>query len=98
MIGWSLSRRPHACVKNERLEDGRSMQENELVVDSRSDRKRRFNQFDLNLLRALDVLLEEQNITHSAARMNVTQPAMSAALQRMRDYFGDQLLIRVGRE
>jgi LysR family transcriptional regulator, nod-box dependent transcriptional activator len=74
------------------------MQENELVVDSRSDRKRRFNQFDLNLLRALDVLLEEQNITHSATRMNVTQPAMSAALQRMRDYFGDQLLIRVGRE
>jgi LysR family transcriptional regulator, nod-box dependent transcriptional activator len=74
------------------------MQEIELGVDSRSDRKRRFNQFDLNLLRALDVLLEEQNITHSAARMNVTQPAMSAALQRMRDYFGDQLLIRVGRE
>jgi LysR family transcriptional regulator, nod-box dependent transcriptional activator len=70
-----------------------------LVVDSfGSDRKRRFNQFDLNLLRALDVLLEEQNITHAAARMNVTQPAMSGALQRMRDYFGDQLLIRVGRE
>ena len=63
-----------------------------------SDRKRRFNQFDLNLLRALDVLLEEQNITHAATRMNVTQPAMSGALQRMRDYFGDQLLIRVGRE
>jgi LysR family transcriptional regulator, nod-box dependent transcriptional activator len=74
------------------------MEEIELVVDSRSDRKRRFHQFDLNLLRALDVLLEEQNITHAATRMNVSQPAMSAALQRMRDYFGDQLLIRVGRE
>ena len=75
------------------------MEEIEPVVDSfKSDRKRRFHQFDLNLLRALDVLLEEQNITHAATRMNVTQPAMSAALQRMRDYFGDQLLIRVGRE
>ena len=75
------------------------MEEIGLGVDSfGSNRKRRFNQFDLNLLRALDVLLEEQNITHAATRMNVTQPAMSGALQRMRDYFGDQLLIRVGRE
>ena len=79
--------------------DQRPVEEIGLVVDSfGSGRKRRFNQFDLNLLRALDVLLEEQNITHAAARMNVTQPAMSGALQRMRDYFGDQLLIRVGRE
>lgn len=60
--------------------------------------ERRFNRFDLNLLRALDVLLEERNVTYAANRLCVTQPAMSAALQRMRDFFGDQLLVRVGRE
>lgn len=64
----------------------------------KAERKRPFHQFDLNLLRALDVLLEERNVTHAATRMNVSQPAMSGALQRMRDFFGDQLLIRVGRE
>ena len=60
--------------------------------------KRRFNRFDLNLLRALDALLEERNVTHAASRLCLTQPAMSAALQRMRDFFDDQLLVRVGRE
>lgn len=96
--------RVYQAIEPDRLLEGAVMpqppvEEIGLVADSfGSDRKRRFNQFDLNLLRALDVLLEEQNITHAAARMNVTQPAMSGALQRMRDYFGDQLLIRVGRE
>jgi DNA-binding transcriptional LysR family regulator len=63
-----------------------------------SEREKAFNRFDLNLLRVLDVLLEEKNVTHAANRMHVTQPAMSGALQRMRDFFNDQLLVRVGRE
>lgn len=54
--------------------------------------------FDLNLLLALDVLLDERNITHAATRLSLSQPAMSGVLQRLRDFFEDQLLVRVGRE
>ena len=57
-----------------------------------------FHRFDLNLLIALDTLLREKNITRAAERVFVSQPAMSAALHRLRDYFGDPLLVRVGRE
>jgi LysR family nod box-dependent transcriptional activator len=62
------------------------------------EREKALNRFDLNLLRVLDVLLEEKNVTHAANRMFVSQPAMSGALQRMREFFNDQLLVRVGRE
>ncbi len=57
-----------------------------------------FHRFDLNLLIALDTLLREKNITRAAEKVFVSQPAMSAALHRLRDYFGDPLLIRVGRD
>jgi LysR family nod box-dependent transcriptional activator len=56
------------------------------------------NRFDLNLLIALDALLQEKNVTRAAERVFVSQPAMSAALQKLRDYFNDPLLVRVGRE
>jgi LysR family transcriptional regulator, nod-box dependent transcriptional activator len=56
------------------------------------------NKFDLNLLIALNALLQEKNVTRAAERVYVSQPAMSAALQKLRDYFRDPLLIRVGRE
>ena len=56
------------------------------------------NYFDLNLLRALDALLAEKNVTRAAERVFITQPAMSGALHRLRDYFKDQLLVRMGRE
>jgi DNA-binding transcriptional LysR family regulator len=56
------------------------------------------NKFDLNLLIALNALLLEKNVTRAAERVFVSQPAMSAALQKLRDYFRDPLLIRVGRE
>lgn len=52
---------------------------------------------DLNLLRALDALLREKSVTRAAVRLNVTQQAMSGSLRRLRDYFGDELLVRVGR-
>ncbi len=48
---------------------------------------------DLNLLRALDVLIAERNVTRAALRLNLSQPALSAQLNRLRDIFGDQLLI-----
>ena len=54
--------------------------------------------FDLNLLIALDALLSERSVTRAAERLNITQPAMSNALQRMRLRFDDQILERQGRE
>lgn len=56
-----------------------------------------FKNFDLNLLVALDTLLTERNVTRAAERLHVTQPAMSNALQRMREYFDDPILVRIGR-
>jgi len=56
------------------------------------------NRFDLNLLIALDALLHEKNVTRAAERVFVSQPAMSAALQKLREYFDDPLLVRVGRD
>ncbi len=58
----------------------------------------RFNGLDLNLLLAFHVMMEERNVTRAARRMNVSQPAMSAALARLRDYFGDELLVAHGRQ
>lgn len=52
---------------------------------------------DLNLLKALDALLAEQSVTRAAARLGVTQPAMSGMLTRLRDTFGDPLFVRARR-
>ena len=54
----------------------------------------RFKRLDLNLLVALDLLLETRSVSQAAARMNLSQPAMSSALARLREYFGDELLVR----
>jgi DNA-binding transcriptional LysR family regulator len=43
----------------------------------------------LNLLIALDALLREKNVTRAAERVFVSQPAMSAALHKLREYFND---------
>lgn len=48
---------------------------------------------DLNLLASLDVLIEEANVTRAAARLGISQPALSAQLARLRDAFGDPLLV-----
>jgi DNA-binding transcriptional LysR family regulator len=48
---------------------------------------------DLNLLISLDALIEEANVTRAAARLNVSQPALSAQLARLRHIFGDPLLV-----
>jgi DNA-binding transcriptional LysR family regulator len=53
---------------------------------------------NLNLLIALHALLEEGNVTRAGDRLGMSQPAMSAALSRLRRHYGDELLIRVGRE
>ena len=51
---------------------------------------------DLNLLIALNALIEEQNVTRAGERVGLTQPAMSAALARLRRHFGDELMVRHG--
>lgn len=57
----------------------------------------RLDKFDLNLLVVLDALLEERNVTRAAERLHIGQSAASAALGRLRDYFGDSLMVQVGR-
>jgi DNA-binding transcriptional LysR family regulator len=53
---------------------------------------------DLNLLVALAALLEDRNLTRAAEKTNMSQPAMSGALARLRRHFDDELLVRAGRE
>ncbi|APR74790.1 Transcriptional regulator [Minicystis rosea] len=52
---------------------------------------------DANLLVALHALLREKNVTRAARRVGREQSSMSHALARLRDHFGDPLLVRAGR-
>jgi len=52
---------------------------------------------DLNRLHALHALLEERHVTRAAKRCFLSQPAMSRVLDRLRETFGDPLLLRTGR-
>lgn len=54
-------------------------------------------QLDLNLLIALDALLEEGGVTAAADRLNLSAPAMSRTLGRIRRATGDGILVRTGR-
>lgn len=57
----------------------------------------RFQRLDLNLLVALDALLTERSVSLAADRLNLSQSATSSALGRLRDYFGDDLMVVRGR-
>lgn len=57
----------------------------------------RYQRLDLNLLSALRALLTECNVTRAAEQLHITQPAMSGALGRLRDFFEDPLIVPVGR-
>jgi DNA-binding transcriptional LysR family regulator len=48
---------------------------------------------DLNLLVTFEALLAERNVSRAAARLGLSQPAVSAQLARLRDVFGDQLFV-----
>lgn len=52
------------------------------------------SKIDLNLLIYLDVLLREKNVTRAAGQLNITQPAMSNGLKRLRTLFNDPILVR----
>jgi LysR family transcriptional regulator, nod-box dependent transcriptional activator len=58
----------------------------------------RYHKLDLNLLTALKALLAEKNVTRAGESVHVTQSAMSGILARLRDYFGDPLIVQVGRK
>lgn len=58
----------------------------------------RFDKLDLNLLVALDALIGEQSVTGASRRLFLSQPAVTSALNRLRDYFGDELLVLEGRQ
>jgi DNA-binding transcriptional LysR family regulator len=49
---------------------------------------------DLNLLKAFDALISERAVTRAAARIGLSQPAMSHALSRLRSLFADDLFVR----
>lgn len=55
---------------------------------------RQLAKVDLNLLLALQILLEERNVSKAAKRLYITQPAMSKTLSRLRDVFEDRLFTR----
>jgi len=52
-----------------------------------------FAKLDLNLLTTLDVLLAEHHVTRAADRLNLSQPSVSVHLARLREAFGDPLLL-----
>ena len=57
----------------------------------------RLKGLDLNLLVALDILLDERSVSRTAERLHLSQPAASAALSRLRDFFKDELLVLHGK-
>jgi LysR family transcriptional regulator, nod-box dependent transcriptional activator len=63
-----------------------------------NSREMRYHKLDLNLLTALKALLAEKNVTRAGESVHVTQSAMSGILARLRDYFGDPLIVQVGRK
>lgn len=58
----------------------------------------RFDRLDLNLLVALDALIEDRSVSQSAKRLYLSQPAISGALNRLREFFKDDILVPSGRQ
>ncbi|WP_321858500.1 LysR substrate-binding domain-containing protein [Paraburkholderia tropica] len=57
----------------------------------------RLGHFDMNLLVALDALLDTRSVTRASERLHIGASATSSALGRLREYFNDPLLMQVGR-
>jgi DNA-binding transcriptional LysR family regulator len=55
------------------------------------------SRIDLNLLVVLETIVAEGGVSRAAERLNLTQPAVSHALGRLRALFGDPLFVRHGR-
>ncbi|WP_191229103.1 LysR family transcriptional regulator [Aurantiacibacter xanthus] len=59
-------------------------------------RSGRLRDLNLNHLLTLDAVLEHRNLTRAAEQLDVTQGAISQSLSRLRSFFNDELLVRVG--
>ncbi|HEX8445980.1 MAG TPA: LysR family transcriptional regulator [Sphingomonas sp.] len=57
----------------------------------------RFKGLDLNLLSVFDTLMRTRSVSRTAEAMNLSQPAISSALKRLRDYFEDEILVAYGK-
>ncbi len=57
-----------------------------------------FSAFDLNLLRVFDALMRERSATRAGEQVGLSQPAVSAALNRLRDILDDKLFVRQGND
>lgn len=57
-----------------------------------------FAAFDLNLLRVFDALMRERSATRAGEQIGLSQPAVSAALNRLRDLLDDKLFVRQGND
>lgn len=55
-----------------------------------------FRNLDLNLLRIFNEVMLERSLTRAAGKLSMTQPAVSNAIQRLRDALGDELVTRAG--
>jgi DNA-binding transcriptional LysR family regulator len=64
----------------------------------RSPSPAKLSAIDLNLLVALDALLAERNVTRAGKKVGLTQSSMSHALKRLRELFGDPLLVKSGHD
>jgi DNA-binding transcriptional LysR family regulator len=53
-------------------------------------------ELDLNLLKIIDALDQQRSVSRAAATLDKSQPAVSAALGKLRQYFDDPLLLRIG--
>jgi DNA-binding transcriptional LysR family regulator len=64
-----------------------------LIIEISGIAMSNLRRLDLNLLVTLDALLSERNVTRAAQRLNLSQPAVSVQLAKLRDFFGDPLLL-----
>lgn len=58
----------------------------------------RLNRLDMNLIIALEAILRLRSVSAAASELYLTQPALSQALRRLRDHFGDPIVSQVGRQ
>lgn len=81
-FGWKL--RQSVLMLNNNLK----------LLTKRNMAKDLFSTLDLNLLRTFIILHQERNMRRAAERLFVSQPAVSKALQRLRDHFEDELFVK----
>jgi len=75
-----------------------SMSEGKIISSNLTDAmKPKLRMVDLNLLTVFDVVMQEQNITRAAAYLQMSQPAVSNAVARLKTMFEDELFVRYGR-